>query len=136
MNKASYVFILLGILILAVLGFFVYQSQKTPTNPTNQNSLENEIVSPSARILEIVIDYKTSVLFEPKSYRVSEGNKVSLTITSDKADEVHMHGYDIVRQLTAGQQTTVEFIADKTGRFEFELHDSSTTLGYIEVYPN
>ena len=34
-----------------------------------------------------------------------------LVVTSDVADELHVHGYDLEKALPAGVQTTVEFVA-------------------------
>lgn len=55
---------------------------------------------------------------------VKLGSKVMIHITSDKADEAHLHGYDKEVELTAGKEAMIEFTADIAGRFEFELHHS------------
>jgi len=55
---------------------------------------------------------------------VKLGSKVMIHITSDKADEAHLHGYDKEIELTAGKEAMITFTADIAGRFEFELHHS------------
>jgi hypothetical protein len=64
---------------------------------------------------------------------VAEGEQVRLLITSDTADELHVHGFDIEQDLPAGQQVTVDFTADQTGVFEIETHESGLQLVQLEV---
>jgi hypothetical protein len=58
---------------------------------------------------------------------------VVLTVTSDVADEVHIHGYDHTLQLQANEPATLEFIAHIPGTFEIELEDSHQLLAELEV---
>lgn len=67
--------------------------------------------------------------------RVRQGDEVALTITSDKADELHLHGYDRHAHLAANTPSTLRLKAQRTGRFPFELHKSHLELGTLEVHP-
>ncbi len=58
---------------------------------------------------------------------------VTLTVTGDTADEVHLHGYDLTAPLAAGQPATLRFVADVPGVFEAELHGSGTVLLTLQV---
>ncbi len=84
---------------------------------------------------EIIVNYNSKQAFSPKSYRVLEGQSAVIKATSDIADELHFHGYDLHVDLQANKEGDVSFKADKTGRFEFELESRKATLGIIEVYP-
>lgn len=64
---------------------------------------------------------------------VSLGEPVTLAVTSDVADEVHMHGYDVHADLVAGQEGALTFTADIPGRFEAELEGTGTLLVELEV---
>jgi len=61
------------------------------------------------------------------------GGTVRLTVTSDVADEVHVHGVDLYADVAPGQASTVEFVADQPGVFEVELHDAGTVLTRLQV---
>jgi hypothetical protein len=61
------------------------------------------------------------------------GETVTLTVTSDAADEVHLHGYDRTAPLVPGQPATLTFPADVPGVFEAELHGSGTVLLSLQV---
>ena len=41
----------------------------------------------------------------------------------------------VTRNLQAGEPATLGFVADKTGRFELELHQAHQTLAALEVHP-
>ena len=60
---------------------------------------------------------------------------MSLLLTSDELVEVHLHGYDLEREIEPGERTTLSFEADLTGRFEIEDHESEEVLGVLLVQP-
>lgn len=57
-----------------------------------------------------------------------------LKVTSEVTDEMHLHGYDLSKDLVPGQEAVLEFTADQVGKFELELHRFKVNLGDIEVY--
>lgn len=61
------------------------------------------------------------------------GSRVRLTVTSDAADEIHVHGFELTEPLTAGQPAQLEFVADRAGIFEVELHDERLVLTRLQV---
>ncbi|MBE1494517.1 plastocyanin [Amycolatopsis lexingtonensis] len=69
----------------------------------------------------------------PDRVEVSPGRAVRLEVTSDTADELHVHGYDKEVELTAGQRGSVSFTADVPGLFEVELHHSGAKLTQLRV---
>ncbi len=72
----------------------------------------------------------------PRVLRVEAGDRVAISVRSDVAEEVHLHGYDRKLEVPAGAAATLEFIADRSGRFEYELEHSSVVLGALEVRPH
>ncbi|MDX6743286.1 hypothetical protein [Actinocorallia sp. A-T 12471] len=69
----------------------------------------------------------------PAVRKVDKGTKVRITVTSDKDDELHVHGYDKALELKAGQPGVVEFAADVSGRFEVETHADHLLLFTLQV---
>ena len=65
--------------------------------------------------------------------KVALGTTVLLRITSDVADEVHVHGVDEYVDLVPGQQVEQELVAATPGVFEVELHDAGTLLTRLQV---
>ena len=59
--------------------------------------------------------------------------KVVLVVISDTEDEVHLHGYDISRDVAVGGTARVSFVAKIPGRFEVELEQSGVQLAELTV---
>jgi hypothetical protein len=66
---------------------------------------------------------------------VDKGNRLVLVVTSDVADHVHLHGYDIMRDVAAGGTTRIRFRATLPGRFEVELEDRGVQIADLTVQP-
>ena len=64
---------------------------------------------------------------------VAAGEHVTLVLTSDVADEVHVHGYDLEAELSPGQPTEIALDATIPGVFEVELHEAGTQLLSLQV---
>jgi hypothetical protein len=71
----------------------------------------------------------------PSAHRekVPQGDTVRLVVTTDTADEIHVHGYDLKKDVAAGKTGTLEFVADQSGVFEVELEAASLQLLQLEV---
>jgi hypothetical protein len=65
--------------------------------------------------------------------QVAAGTPVTLVVTSDIADEVHVHGYDIEKELAPGAPATLRFDATLTGVFEVELHKAGIVILRLQV---
>jgi hypothetical protein len=71
-----------------------------------------------------------------KTITVKKGERVRFQVSSqDTSDEVHLHGYDIARDLKAGGRVRFSFEANAEGIFEIELEGSHTQIGKLLVEP-
>ena len=66
---------------------------------------------------------------------VKQGRRVRLVVRSDIADHVHLHGYDIFRDVAPGAPAQIAFHATVPGRFEVELEDRGLQIADLEVRP-
>jgi cytoskeletal protein RodZ len=69
----------------------------------------------------------------PDRIKVPRGETVRLVVTSDVADELHVHGYDREVALPAGRPATLEFTADQAGLFQVETHETEKVLFQLLV---
>lgn len=69
----------------------------------------------------------------PDTVEVQRGAVVVLEVTSDTADELHLHGYDQTADLQPGVPGRLEFKADIPGTFEVELHSTDAVLTQVRV---
>jgi hypothetical protein len=48
---------------------------------------------------------------------------LTLRLTSDRSAEVHMHGYDLEKEVSPDEETDLSFGANLTGRFDIRPRD-------------
>ncbi len=65
--------------------------------------------------------------------RVVVGSVVAWSVTADAADEIHIHGYDILQPVADGHPASFAFAAEIPGVFEVELEASGQLLLLLEV---
>jgi FtsP/CotA-like multicopper oxidase with cupredoxin domain len=63
-----------------------------------------------------------SVVGGAKTIEVTKGDTVRIIVASDAPDEIHLHGYDIEREVAPGKPGRFQFKADAEGEFEMESH--------------
>jgi len=71
-----------------------------------------------------------------KTVKAEKGERVRIEVSSaDTTDEVHLHGYDIAKDLKAGGRVRFSFTANAEGIFEMELEGAHVQIAQIEVRP-
>ena len=71
-----------------------------------------------------------------RTITVQQGERARIQVSSqDTSDVVHVHGYDLTRDLKAGDSVRFAFDADAEGVFEIELEDAGTQIGELVVEP-
>jgi hypothetical protein len=66
---------------------------------------------------------------------VAKNRRMVLFVRSDVADHVHLHGYDVMRDVGPGAPARLRFRATIPGRFEVELEDAGLQIADITVKP-
>jgi hypothetical protein len=61
------------------------------------------------------------------------GSPVVISVSSDVADEVHVHGYERTVKVPAASTASVVFTANKLGTFEVELENPQVPLLQLQV---
>ena len=76
---------------------------------------------------------------EPRVLAVGQNDRVVVRLRSDKPVQVHLHGYDIERDVVPNVVASMRFTATATGRFPIEIHSKEAIkqrpLAYLEVRP-
>jgi hypothetical protein len=65
----------------------------------------------------------------------NKGEEVRFKVDSDVSDEVHMHGYDIMKDVEAGGSVNFDFPATIEGVFEAELEGRKEQILELTVNP-
>jgi cytoskeletal protein RodZ len=71
-----------------------------------------------------------------KTVSFKKNDRVVLKVQSDVADEIHVHGYDLKKDVTKGGTVTFDFKGTIEGRFEVELENAGTQIANLEVTPS
>jgi heme/copper-type cytochrome/quinol oxidase subunit 2 len=71
----------------------------------------------------------------PEEISVREGDRVTMSINSERPVEIHIHGYDLEREVEPGKTTELSLEADLTGRFPMENHETEAELCVLVVKP-
>ena len=65
----------------------------------------------------------------------NKGEQIHFIVDSDVSDEVHMHGYDIMKDVKAGGTVSFDFPASIEGVFEAELEGRKEQILELTVNP-
>ncbi len=65
----------------------------------------------------------------------SEGDRIRFRVKSDVSDEVHVHGYDEMKDVEAGGSVNFDFPATIEGVFEAELENRGEQILELRVNP-
>lgn len=63
------------------------------------------------------------------------GEEIRFKVTSDAAEEIHVHGYDISKNVPAGGTVEFDFPAEIEGIFEAELEELGVQILELQVNP-
>ena len=66
---------------------------------------------------------------------VSQGEEVRFEVESAIAEEIHVHGYDLMKDVPAGGTVSFAFPAEIEGIFEAELEGSAEQILELKVEP-
>ena len=66
---------------------------------------------------------------------VDKGDTIQFKVKSDADHEIHMHGYDIAKDVEAGGTVSYNVPADIDGIFEIEIEDLKEPIAELRVNP-
>lgn len=65
----------------------------------------------------------------------NRGERIRFEVRSDVSDEVHLHGYDVMKDVEAGGSVSFDVPATLEGIFEAELENRGEQIAEITVNP-
>src|SRR5215208_8311261 len=122
MRRRAMVLIPLFVVVLIAL-FFALR----PNSPTEESSTEG----PQEETVDLMITGGNRMT--PDQISVTEGEHVTLTLSSDEPLEFHLHGYDLETEVEPYEPAELSFDATITGRFEIENEGIREELGALLV---
>jgi FtsP/CotA-like multicopper oxidase with cupredoxin domain len=112
----------------------ISSSTATSTSPTTASSTTaSSTTAAGARTtIEASVTGK-KVTVASDRFKIMQGSEVTIRVTTDSPQNIHLHGYDIETEAGPGAPAEINFTASNPGVYEVELEDSSTPLFEIEV---
>jgi hypothetical protein len=158
LRGARWIYVVLGVALLAGLFFLLRPGDDEPTSatspsptasptesptdgattqepspsPTGPDAVEVEIEVEEGRI-QLQVEGKREQV--PGRVVVTQGERVSIKLEADSAQKVHVHGYDLFVNVIGSGERTIQFPANAPGVFEVELEDTHELIFELEVRP-
>jgi hypothetical protein len=108
-------------------------STDTGTTDTGSTSTATEPAPPPAPPTVRVVDAKPQGGI--KKLNFDKGDQIRFRVVSDTADEIHVHGYDLMKDVAQGGSVTFSFKGSIDGRFVVELEDHKEQIAELDVQP-
>ena len=115
-----------GLVVIAVAIVLLVVLKKDDSSSDTTNS--------SGKVPTIVIKHGKPV-GGIRELTYNKGEQIHFVVDSDVSDEVHMHGYDIMKDVKAGGSVSFDFPASIEGVFEAELEDRKEQIIELTVNP-
>jgi FtsP/CotA-like multicopper oxidase with cupredoxin domain len=129
-------FIIAAVLLLSGLFYVFTPKPKDIRHEVESSSVTAAPTQAPVREKQISLTIKNGELVSGNQViTLTEGDAVTITVTNDAADELHIHGYDKEVELMKDTPAKVTFTANLTGRFPIELHHEDVEIAVLEVQP-
>jgi hypothetical protein len=148
MERGQRIGLIVAALVVAVVAFLVLsggdddedstttQAETVATQPATTGEPTATVPAPKPQPeFEVIRVVGGEPAGGAKEITVEKGDTVRLEVRSDTAAEVHVHGYDIFKNVQAGGSVRFNFPADAEGVFEIELEETHTPIGQLTVEP-
>jgi hypothetical protein len=103
------------------------------TGATGATGQENQAPAEPATKRIVIVNGKPQGGVQKLEYK--KGDRIRFTVTSDVADEIHVHGYDLKKDVPAGGTVRFSFPASIEGVFEVELEGRREQIAQLTVNP-
>ena len=122
MGRNQRIALLVGAAVIVVIAIIVIGGGSNDSTKTSQGPQTVTVVNGKAQGGIKTITYK-------------KGDTVDLTVKSDTADEIHIHGYDLHKDVPKGGSVHFSFPASIDGKFVIELENAGQQIASLQVEP-
>jgi hypothetical protein len=144
MSRASRLAALAAVVVLAVVLFVVLKPDDDSGTSSTQSSTTTTTHSGSGKgtskpdkpppIANVTVKNGKPV-GGVQDLEFGKGQTIQFAVTSDVADEVHVHGYDIAKDVAPRKPVKFKFKGDIDGEFEVELENRKEQIASLRVNP-
>lgn len=116
-------------------------AETTATAPSGDTG-GGETTAPSTNTADATLERVPTIVVkngEPvggiQELEFDSGDQIRFKVSSDAAEEIHVHGYDIAKEVPAGGSVEFDFPAEIEGIFEAELEGLGVQIAELRVNP-
>jgi hypothetical protein len=149
LSTAQRLAIVAGAVVILVVGYLLLKGggddgSKTATTgaatqPAQQGTTDAQdgttATTPAAPPVSTVRVVNAKPAGGVKKLNFSKGDQVRFRVVSDTADEIHVHGYDLMKDVAAGGSVAFSFKGSIDGRFVVELENHGEQIAELDVAP-
>ena len=118
--------------VIAVVAFVIIKPGSNDDKTTSQASGPAKPAGP--KTFRLTLRGHTPVGGK-RTFVLTKGDRALIVVTSDGKDTVHLHGWDIERDVTRSKPGRFAFTADNEGAYEMESHTTEQKIATIQVRP-
>ncbi len=144
MTPARRIALFAAVVVIAAVGFIVLKPDegsekqsaepKTTPKPTAGTTETPRAQPPSPPVANVQVRNGKPV-GGVRQLEFSKGETVDFFVTSDVEDHVHVHGYDLMKDVKPGKRVRFKFKARLDGQYEVELEDRQVEIASLKVNP-
>jgi hypothetical protein len=113
----------------------------TTTTSTKTSTEQNHETAPAEPAVHRIEIKGGKPVGGVQDIKVTKGDQVTIVVSADAEDDIHLHGYDIEKPVEPGKPATFKFTADIEGIFEIESHVAEDAgreplMGKLTVEPS
>ena len=147
MSRNGRIAVIIGAVLIATVGFIALrpsdddnsdgsgsQAQETVPASGDTTGAASPPPKPEPRVDQIRVRAGKPV-GGVKNLSWEKGDTIRITVASDEAHEVHIHGYDVSKDVAAGGTAQFKIDANLDGIYEIELEDLAEPIAELKVEP-
>jgi hypothetical protein len=134
MSRGQRIVLLVGAVVIAVAAFVIAK----PGSNDSKNKTSTQAQKPGKpagpKTFRMTLKGHNPVGGR-QTIKLTKGDRALLVVTSDGKDTVHLHGWNIEREVTPAKPGRFAFTAKNEGAYELESHTTEQKLATIQVQP-
>jgi New glue family protein len=146
--------IVVGAIVVLVVAYLAFSgggddAKKTASQPAATGSSSTQSTATSGTDSSATDTSGTTSAASPPTVRVvgakpqggvkklnfTKGDPIRFRVVSDTADEIHVHGYDLMEDVPKGGSVTFSFKGSIDGRFVVELENHGEQIAELDIQP-
>jgi len=87
--------------------------------------------TPAKPAIQVITIENGKAIGGVQTVSVKQGDRARFKVVSDADHEIHLHGFDIAKDVKAGGSVTYDVKTDAPGIYEFEIEETGTKIGQV-----